>query len=182
MVWRPTFVDPHFEVCVMSPFWHQEFLRWLLEFWKMCRPLNYTVTFPFWIPKLYRDLSILNPLQFNNRVLVKLGIMGVQKLCLISGYISTLTWMETKYYDNKAGALGEIRTKYVHISRERCVRGTYEYSHRVSVDNQGIIQPHHDENLCTGRQTNSLHMETCSRTVFVLIKVVYCHRFCWLPC
>jgi hypothetical protein len=80
--------------------------------------------------------------------------------------------MENKYYDNKAGALGEIQTKYLHMSSERCVRGIYEYPRRVSIANQGIVQPHHDENLCTGRQTNSLHRETCSRAVFVLIKAV----------
>jgi hypothetical protein len=60
--------------------------------------------------------------------------------------------MENKYY-NTAGALGEIQTKYLHMSSERCVRGTYEYPRQVSIDNQGIVQPHHDENLCTGRQT-----------------------------
>jgi hypothetical protein len=80
--------------------------------------------------------------------------------------------MEIVYYYNKAGALGEIRTKYLHMSSERCVRGMYDYPRRVSVDNQGIVEPHHDENLCKGKQTNSLHKETCSRAVFVLIKVV----------
>jgi len=76
--------------------------------------------------------------------------------------------MENKYYDNKAGALGEVRTKYLHMSHERCVRGTYEHPRRVSVDNQGIVQPHYDENLCMGRQTFCLHRETCSRAVFFL--------------
>jgi len=30
--------------------------------------------------------------------------------------------MENKYYDNKAGALVEIRTKYLHVTRGVCPR------------------------------------------------------------